>query len=137
MSALWSCFMQICNIWNCPPEQQLGNFFGAQVKKSVTAPTFTHTSGVKPRAVSLTVVLHDGNQMSESKCRGKLCKNFGPDAEPNRTGASLSKSLRGTPSWLLRDNNSPTERQPAEKRASDYPKTTKGSIMEKLKQKLT
>lgn len=46
-------------------------------------------------------------------CKGKPGRVWGPAAEPSRTGTSLSRSLRGMPNWLLRDNKSPSDVQPA------------------------
>lgn len=57
----------------------------------------------------LTSVKHQ----DQKACRGKPCSICGP--ESNRRGTSLSRSLRGMPTWLLCDNKSPSERQPGER----------------------
>lgn len=51
---------------------------------------------------------------SQNACRGKPSSVWGPDVQPARTGSSLSRSLRGMPSRLLRDSNSPSEAHSAE-----------------------
>lgn len=64
MSSLWSCFIQVCNILNSPPERQWSNFFSAHVKISHLSYLRSHT----PCEQCLSVILYDVNQTSESKC---------------------------------------------------------------------
>lgn len=63
----------------------------------------------------------------ENACRGNS-RDCDPDAEFKRMGTSLNRSLSGMPSWLLRDNKSANELQPAGK----HDKTLELLQMERL-----
>lgn len=52
------------------------------------------------------------DRRNQNDCRGKPA---GVNAEPSRTGPSLTRSLRGMPSSLLRDSTSPSELQPMDR----------------------